>query len=266
MATKRVETLLELRLAAASTPARVEAAAHLFREALDAAVDGSTADAVTMVVENFSMKIGLRAWKPRGRTAISRLTKVMRNPLRELQRRPAALKIAQCLARDSADFVKEGAEIFVPKEKEPVAVIDETFVKTFEGMIKQSLPEADAVRGGDEIHSYVLRVGRADESKHLSARIRMDGQVREVGVADLPEAKVRALFDAARDERLVRLQIEGVWLRDEGGEWALDPSRVQITGISTVDPISGADFLAEATAAIGEATPEEFKSLLEDLD
>lgn len=254
------KSILELRLPVAATPGRVEAAAQMFRLAIEAAYDDLPPDSVTMVVDNFKMNAGIRAWDRAGRTAVTRVEKVVRDPIKEIRARPASQRIADAIAKCRSEIQPYSPQILSPGTKKKPVPMDETFFNAIEGVAKRALPETDRLRGGTEVYSLVYRVGRVDESKEIAARITVEGRTRDVPIQT--EALARRLFDAARDGRMVRLILEAHWLRD-GMAWTVDPRSVRIIAMNEMEPISGADFLSQVP--IFPSTDDEVRSLLEEL-
>jgi len=254
---------LALTFEVAATPERVEQIARMFKEALAGASDSPVAESVTLVVENYSMKARLNAWDARGEEATARIGRVIVSPLKELKERPASQKIAEALAKYGRDLSSLGGILTIWGEKDSIP-LDESFVSTMEGASKKHLPESDVLVGDSSLYGTAIRVGRLSESKALSARLNVDGKLHEIVVGNLPEEQSKILFDGVRLGNLLRLGIQGKWLRSEK-RWILDTGSMKISSVELIEPISGKDLLEKLSGAIEPTTAQEFKEMMEEL-
>jgi hypothetical protein len=267
MPTKDPKTLLVLQIRFAASPHRVEEAARLLARALEAADPDLAQDSVTMVVHNFDMRVELRAQKPAGRRAVMEVSEVMSNPLTTVQRRPLSKHIAEAFAKESKGLVALKPEIFVPGQSKPIATIDADFVRVMESAAQYEPAERDILMGTSEAYGRVLRIGRKDEGHGLSVRVRIEGIARDLAVAsDLDPDQLKLLFDAARDDKLVRLQTRVRWLRDGEKAWAVDGRSATVTGARAFEVASGAEFADAALKEIEPRTDEEIADIISDLE
>lgn len=268
MPTKDPKTLLELRIPFAASPQRVEEAARMLARALEAADPDLLEGSVTMVVNNFDMRVRLRAQKPGGRRAVNEMSDVLSNPLQSVQKRPLSKHIADAFAKESKSLVRMKPVIFAPQRTpKAIATIDNAFVRVMEGAAKYEPPERDKMKGSSEAYGHVLRIGRKDEGHGLAVRIRIDGLARDISVApDVGAETLNLLFDAARDEKLVQIQTEVTWLRHDEKEWELDGRSAVVVGAKAFDLVSGADFVDAAQKAIEPRTDQEIADIINDLE
>jgi hypothetical protein len=255
---------IQMTLPVAATPALVERAARMFKEALAGASDADLSSSVTLTVNNLNARLTLNTWDAEGAHAAKRIANVIVSPLKELRERPASQKIAAALSQFGQPLSSLGGCLIVPGEKTPIP-LDSTFVSTLDGAAKKLLPDRDFVEGQTEIYGKAIRVGRLRESQTLYARISFDGHHREVPVGDISDDHKKVLFDAVRLDQLLRFGIAGRWLRASEGNWELDPTSMRLVSVAVIEPISGADFLRNLSDSISPATPEEFEEMMEDL-
>jgi hypothetical protein len=259
--------LLEFRTALPATPERVANTARMIARALDASDPDLQDGSVTMIVRNLDMRIAVRAHKPVGRRAVREVLAVISAPMPTVQKRPLTKHIAESLAKESGAVAEMGLEVFIPRQTQPVCKIDTDFFNAMEAAAKHVVPDRDIARGTTEAYARVLMIGRKDEGRGLMVRVRVGGQARDISVAEnLTTSALTLLFDAARDERLVRLAIDVTWLRDADGTWGIDKRRALITGAGSFEAASGAEFADAALLAIEPRSDDEIAKILSDLE
>jgi hypothetical protein len=253
-----------LKLPVAATPAVVEQAARMFKEAVCAATDNGTDDGVTMTVENLNAKVALNTWDARAYRAARRIASVIKSPLREINKYPASQKIAAALAEHGKPLRKLGGSLIILGKNDVPILLDQTFVTTLDGASKKEIAESDCLYGHSEVYSTALRVGRMSESQPIKARISIDGTPHEAFVGEMENEQTKLLFDAVRTQAILRFRISSRWLRGEEG-WLLDFDSMRIVSVTLIDTVTGADFVRDLSEAIKPATEDEFAQILEDL-
>ena len=267
MATKDKNMVFELRTPRAATPQRVADAAHMLAQALEASDPDLEDGSVTMVVKNLDMRIAVRAQKPAGRRALKDLSHLMASPLQTVQRAPLLKRTAEAVAKESKGLAEMGLEVFVPGRTSPVAKVDRDFVNAMSAAAQHTTPPNEMTRGTTDTYGRVLRIGRTDERQTLMARIRIGGEARDIQVAEnLQRSALDLLFEAVKDGRLVRVEIEVTWLRTDDGKWVVDRRGAVVTGAYDFNPATGAEFVDAAQSALEARSDEEILTIISDLE
>lgn len=268
MTQHRIQGLLELRLVEAATPRRVELAARLFAQMIDAASPGMSETGVTMVVSNYSMGATARARSPEGKKALQRVLAFIREPERELARHPEREGILDAVVEFHREAAPKAEAIFAGgRSKKTIAVLNDAFVTGLVELKSRTTPDAvPYARGTTVVYTPILRVGRLADDGPVRARMRIDGTLHDVRVR---ESEQSAFFDAAKSGAEVAVRICGDWVRHESGETRIIPSRTEAIAVDTAwEPWSGDDALTalqEADTGIRELSSEHFEELIERL-
>jgi hypothetical protein len=267
MPAKDPKMLLELRTPSAATPKRVQDAARMIARALEASDPDLQDGSVTMVVSNLDMRIAVRAQRPAGRRVLRSLSGLISAPLLTVQRNPLMKRAADAIAKESRSLAEMGLEVFAPGRASPIGKIDHDFVNAMEAAARHETPPDSIVRGTSEAYGRVLRIGRRDEGQGLVIRIRVNGEARDISVAGNVSTNVlKLLFDAARDERLVRVEIEVSWMKDVDGNWVVDKRGALVTGAQEFEVASGAEFTDVALSVIEPRSDAELADIISDLE
>lgn len=123
------------------------------------------------------------------------------------------------------------------------------------------LTPAALLRGETVAYTPVLRVGRSSEHAPVQARLRVEGELREVLV---PEDQVGRFHEAARHGGVVDVRLMCVWRQAGDGELELE--RAEATDIDPAfRPWSGAALLREVAASPAVLTAHDFEQALQAL-
>lgn len=268
MTQHRIQGLLELRLIEPATPRRVELAARLFGQMIDAASPGMSETGVTMVVSNYSMGATARARSPEGKKALQRVLAFIREPELELTRHPEREGILDAVVEFHREADPKGEAIFAGgRSRKTLAVLNDAFVSGLVELKSRATPDAvPYARGTTVIYTPILRVGRLADDGPVRARMRIDGALYDVRVR---ESEQSAFFDAAKRGADVAVRICGDWVRHESGETRIIPSRTEAIAIdNSWESSSGEEALAalqEADEGIRDLSSEQFEDLIERL-
>lgn len=246
---------LQLRLDGAALPSRVQRAAQMFAEAIEAA--GGESAGLTMVVSNFDMKVALRGWDHRSASQVEEIARVVSNPLEAVQASPRARGIARAIANGSRELASIGGIWRRPGQRSPLMRLDDAFVSVMEAAAHVTPPVPRTVAGTSEIYTTVLRAGRKNEGGATQARVLVAGNFRDVEV----ESRVVAAFhDAAKSGELYRVRIRATWVEAPDGAMLIAPSTVVATQIAPWKPIGGFEAVRELASLV---TPDDIAAMLE---
>lgn len=207
---------MELRLAAAASPRRVADAAAMMAAALEAAFPA--VEGLTLVVENFDMKVRLRAWGKESRLAADALKEFIKNPTASVPMVDVS-GLADLLRSYCRDNLEDGITFWRPGARKPFRIVDREFIKILdvineERMLLEGSTATTKLRGTTVVSTPVYRVGRSSEDADPKARIRIDGKYVEVKIA----ASAFAEFcEAAKHARPVSVRLTASWVRKDEG-------------------------------------------------
>jgi len=255
MATRSTKDDLEIKISAAASPGRVLIAAQMIQAALHAADASLPEDAVTMVVSNYNMSVGLRPQIAAGKLAMAKIRRVIENPLKEVQKHPASQLVAEALSRKAGALAPFNAEVLDGAGKKRLATIDKKFIDVLGAAGRHALKSGDFLDGGAEFHTLIYRVGRAGMGPKTTARIQVDGTLHEIRVSASGDLTKR-LFDYARDKKTVRVGAQCRWLRGEGDRWEFDFREMKVISVEEMDPVSGKELLTELTSGFSRSAQE----------
>lgn len=268
MTQQRIQGLLELRLVEPATPRRVELAARLFAQMIDAASPGMSETGVTMVVSNYAMGATARARSPEGKKALQRVLAFIREPERQLARYPEREGILDAVVEFHREAAPKAEAVFAGgRSKKTVAVLDDAFVSGLIDLKSRATPDSlPYARGTTVVHTHILRIGRLADDGPVRARIRIYGTLHDVRVRDSEQS---AFFDAAKSGAEVAVRLSGDWIRHESGETRIIPSRAEAIAVDvTWAPTSGEEALAalrETGSGIRELPSDQFVEMIERL-
>lgn len=257
---KRPEEL-SLRLEAAASPARVVAAASLFRDVL-AAIDPALADDdVTLVVSNRELVATVRGRSGAGGRVVDRMEGLVRNPMHALQETPELAQAALHLASHARKFLPLEAS-FLDRNGAEISRIDYTLVTTMHAVAKDAhrAEEGGDLRGETVVFSRVYRFGRVDEGRKPMARIHVDRRALEIRVDPGLED---SFWAAAQSGEILPIRLQGTWIEIEGALQLEDPIAVSIDTTFTL--WTGREFLEEAQRHADLLSKDDFDRMLWDL-
>lgn len=260
MTTNRPKAELRLKLDAAASPHRVEAAARIFKDALMAAAPDLPAASVTMTVSNRSMEARIRGWDAAAAEAVHSIGSTIDDPLEAIRTIPHAKRIASALARSAPSFREDGAVFLRGRGRKPMARLDDDFVRVMEAAAADTRAKPPRLQGRTEVRSPVLRVGRKSAGAPVRARIVITGNLHDVQVVMGAEGK---FFDAAKDGGHYRITIHAEWDADQRGAYSPDMTKVVALDAERVGRLSGEEFLRQAPPLSQEAYADIMELLCE---
>lgn len=242
-------TMLELRLGVAATPARVARAAKLLADLAEHAFPRASRG-WTVVVQNKTMRVGLRAWdevEKRASSSAQSLADFIANPSID------APFDAACVAADLVDYCKDEIAyepaFHRPKTRKPLRVVNREFIR-FLSVVREERPEVDAgqrMRGDTVIVSPVLRVGRSSEAASVRARVVLPNlDERDVAIES---RAYDSLCDAVRSRTVMNVRLRVEWVRRDG-ELEIDPAKTVVLGVEPRNVITSG---ARLVGILGEA-------------
>ena len=228
MSSDHGKTALVFRLNAPSSPARVAAVATLIDDMLKS-IDPTLAEGdVTMVVDNFLSKSGVRPRSAAAKRAVQLVLSFLDNPTKVARKHPETRALARVLRDHGRQFHDTNAEFVRGGGRKALTTLNDEFVRTMAAVV-QGTPRPKRVWQGLQVLSPVLRVGRLHEdSKHDAARIVLDGNEFDFRLA--AEA-VAAAYDAAKDRAQHLIDIDAAYTRSADGRMVLDIHATRITNV-----------------------------------
>lgn len=238
MSSDHGKTALVFRLDAPSSPARVAAVAKLIDDMLRSVAPNLAEGDVTMVVDNFLSKSGVRPRSPAARKAVQLVLRFLDNPIKVAKKHPETRALARVLRDQGKQFQELNAEFVRGGGRKAVTTLNDEFVRTMAAVV-HGTPRPQSIWQGIQIQSVVLRVGRLHEdSKHDAARIVLDGI--EVDFR-LEATAVTSAYRAAEDRAQHVVDIDAAYTRAVDGRMVLDSRASRIVRIGRpIHQFSGA--------------------------
>lgn len=250
--------MLQLRLRHAATPARVARVATMFEEALRA-LGASDDVGTTLVIENRYLIATLRTRNETGSDAVGTIVQIASAPT-TAQPRVGRAEVARALAKYAHDEGRYRPALWLPRHKEPLVELDETFATLMDALSTAPEVGTHKARGTTYVYSKILRVGRIDERHAYRVRISVEGRHHELSIGQLAAGP---FFDAAKRDATVRLKLQAEWTQSPGGTPSI--CFATIIGMDEVTPASGARILALAKE-YKVITADELPAVLESID
>lgn len=245
---------LEIHLGDMATPARVEAAARMFREVLRVVCPGLPEGSFTMVVSNLDMTTALRPRTREARKATQMVLAFMRGPERYVEKHPDHAEIS-AIVGEFMEGLTRPATVTSKAAQRVVATLDKQFTETLHTL--QQRPQGLLSTEWTTVYSKVLRVGRTAEGKQLHARIVVRGRPEEIRI----KGDSAPFYALAQSEGMGRVTLFAAWQRLANGRLQLDAAQSSVTKAAPMAFLDGATALARldaATGALREMSDEDF--------
>ena len=224
--------ILELRLNALATPARVADASKMMAEALECGFPNEAGN-MSLVVENRDMRVHLSAFDANAVVAATALADFIANPTTEIRADDVG-GMADAIEDYCRNAIEFEPTFWRPHKNRPFRVVNGEFLKHLR-VVREDRAfdlvhdfESQIVHGTTTIISPVLRVGRLSESSRLRCRVRWASKAYEIEVAS---EVFSAFCEAAKHGRLMRISLIVAWKRGQQGELQFSRSGTRAIGI-----------------------------------
>jgi hypothetical protein len=233
----------------------------MFQDLLDAVHHELPPDSLTLVVDNYDMRVGVRAQNHQARELLSRVEALLKNPMHAVQQRPETRELASVLADYARHAGIDNARIRKPRARKPLAKLDDTFAETMSGAARSAPAPKDVIIGTTDVYSTIFRVGRLNSRSAIRARVMLAGRPRDVKVA---EDAAEKFFDAAKSGKPVRVRLRVEWIRGTDGSITPHARRTTAVGLETSwAPVAGGEILRHAAEGPPIISSDQLLEILE---
>lgn len=257
------KTVLELQLDAAATPGRVERAARMFDDLVKAAGEQLPPDSLTLVVDNYSMRVGVRPQNEEGKRLLDRITSVLKDPLKALRETPEVRELAKIVSDYGKDAKEDKARIKRWRAHRPFVEFDNVYIKMLSGAVESDPNPEDSIKGTTVVYSPIYRVGRTSEGKKNQARVMLDGKPHDIEIDDAAKAD---FFDAAKTGRTVMISLETEWIRGSDGSRKPRVKGTRAIAVQACDEDSSGKSILDAISDLPPLDPEQLASIIDRLE